>query len=708
MARPSPITSTVALLRKNGDIALALGVFGMLAILMVPLPPLILDLCLAASITISLLIFLVSLYVRRPVEFSSFPILLLITTILRLSLNVASSRLILLNGSKGTDAAGHVIEAFGQFVVGGNYVVGFILFCLLLVINFLVITKGAGRVAEVAARFTLDALPGKQMAIDAELNAGLIDEKAAKKRRAEVGQEADFYGAMDGASKFIKGDAIAAIVFMVVNIVGGIVIGMFMEGLDLRTAATNYTILTIGDGLVSQIPALIISASAGLLVTRVSDPADKPLEAQFADQLLGNPRALGLLAVLASGFIAIPGLRLPFAVLSAGLGGLAYALRGQSAVDAAAVATAGPGGVTANGMPAEPRPEELLRVDALVFEVGLDLVHFVDEKRGGALVERIQRIRRQVASELGVLLPPVHLRDNVRLGTGQYRVLLRGEAIGSGKVVARQVLALDPGTASGPLQGTPGMDPVYGLRGWWVPDTQRLRAQALGYTVVDVPTVLTTHLDDLFRRHAHEIFGRQQLADALERVSADNPRLVEELMPDPLPRAAVLRVFRNLIQEGVGVRDTQAVLEALAEYAPRTRDPDVLTEFVRQRMARAVTARFVGEDNVLHYVGLAADAEDAVLRGLQGGEGGAMTLVLEPEATRKLIVGMRQQSDAWNGAGELVLLVPPLARGPIRRLFEKALPRVPVLSPGEIVPGTGLSREAELSLDKKPLKASAG
>ncbi|MES2640708.1 MAG: flagellar biosynthesis protein FlhA [Myxococcota bacterium] len=690
-------------IRKNGDVGLAVGVFGIIAILMVPLPPILVDVFLALSITVSLLVFLVSLYVRRPVEFSAFPIILLITTIFRLSLNVASTRLILLHGDEGTDAAGHVIEAFGNFVVGGNYVVGFILFCILLVINFMVITKGAGRVAEVAARFTLDALPGKQMAIDGELNSGLIDEKEARRRRAAVAQEADFYGAMDGASKFIKGDAVAAIIIMVINIFAGIIIGVLMEGLDLATAATNYTLLTIGDGLASQVPALIVSAAAGLLVTRVSDLEDKPLEDQFGAQMLGNPRVLAVLAGLSCGFIFIPGLRIPFSIISIILGALAYTMY-KSPVPKARAAD----GTEVPAGPVESRPEDLLRVEPLVVEVGLDLVFLVDEKRGGVLVERIQRIRRQIVTDLGVLLPAVHLRDNVRLGAGQYRVLLRGDAIGTGKVVARQVLALDPGTATTPLQGTPGTDPVYGLKGWWIGDNQRLRAQAQGYTVVDVPTVLTTHLDDLLRRHAHEIFGRKQLAEALERVGADNPRLVEELVPDPLPRASVLRVFRNLIQEGVGVRDAQAILEALAEYAPRTRDADVLTEFVRQRMARAVTARFLGDDGALHYVGLGADAEDAVLRGLQGGDGGVMTLVLEPDTTRKLIVGMRTHAEQWNGSGELVLLVPPLARGPLRRLLEKAIPRVPVLSPGEIVPGTSLAREAELSLgEKKALKSAA-
>jgi flagellar biosynthesis protein FlhA len=642
------------------------------------------------------------------VDFSSFPIVLLITTIFRLSLNVASTRLILLHGSEGTAAAGHVIEAFGNFVVGGNYVVGFILFCILLVINFVVITKGAGRVAEVAARFTLDAMPGKQMAIDAELNAGLIDEKVAKRRRAEVARESDFYAAMDGASKFIKGDAIAAILIMIINILAGVVIGVVMNGMPILESLANYTVLTIGDGLASQIPALITSAAAGLLVTRVQDTEEQSLDSQFGAQMLSNPRAIAVLAGLAACFVLVPGLRIPFAVIAIALGGTAWAMRKQEPAPAPAGAKGGKGaprpagaaGAADRAPPAEAPIEDSLRVDPLVIEVSLDLVYLVDETRGGALVEKVEKIRRQIARDLGVLIPSVRLKDEVRLTGGQYRVLLRGEAIGSGRLVARQLLALDPGTATGALNGTPGVDPVYGLKGFWVGEGQRLRAQSQGYTVVDALTVLTTHLDDLFRRYAHELFGRQQLADALDRIGAANPRLVEELVPDPLPRAAVLRVFRNLVVEGVGIRDAQGVLEALAEYAPRTRDPEVLTEFVRARMARAITARFVGEDGVLYYVALAPDAEDTVVRGLQGGDGGTMQLVLEPEAARRLVRAMKTAAEQWTGNSELVLIVPPLARAPVRRLMEKEMPRLPVLSGAEVVPGTPLQKVGDLALQE--------
>ena len=687
----------IGVLRKNADAVLAVGVFGVLAIMMVPLPPLLLDLLLALSITSSLLIFLVAIYTRRPVEFSVFPTILLVTTLFRLSLGVASTRLILTHGAEGPGAAGHVIEAVGNFLVGGNYVVGFIIFIILVVINFMVVTKGAGRVAEVAARFTLDAMPGKQMAIDAEMNAGLIDEKTAKRRRAEVSKEADFYGAMDGASKFIKGDAIAAILITLINILGGIIIGVGMSGLDLQTALANYTILTIGDGLASQFPALITSAAAGMLVTRVNDVEDNTLDAQITQQVFGNPRVIAILAVLSGAFMLVPGLRLVFFVIAVGLGAVAWVLYNQPTT---AVAEGG----EEEKPPGEAPIEELLKVEPLAVELGLDLVYLGDEARGGLLVERVQRIRRQLATDLGVVIPTVRLRDNMRLTAGQYRVLLRGEVVATGTVVARQNLALDPGGVTTPLKGVEGTDPVFGMKGVWVGDNQRVRAQQLGYTVVDVATVLTTHLDDLLKRYAHELFGRQQLADALARVSQGNPKLVEELTPDPLSGAVVLRIFRNLVAEGIGVRDTQGILEALAEFAPRTRDADVLTEFVRQRLNRAVTARFVGDDGVLRYIGLGADAEDAVSKGLQGGDGGTMQLILDPDTTRRLIQGIRAASEAFAGPGEVVLLVPPLARAPVRRLLEKALPRIPVLSPGEIVPGVSVVRAGDVTISVRPLK----
>ncbi len=697
-ARTNTIPQLLERLRTQGDVLLAGALAAFLVIMVVPLPALALDMLLAVSISVGLLILLVTFYVKKPTEFSVFPMVLLATTLFRLSLNVASTRRILLFGSEGPDAAGNIIETFGQVVVGGSYIVGLVVFIILVIINFVVITKGAGRVAEVAARFTLDAMPGKQMAIDAELNAGLINETDARKRRDAITKEADFYGAMDGASKFIRGDAIAGIIITLVNIIGGILIGVAQEGMSLADAAQIYTVLTIGDGLVSQVPALIISAAAGMLVTRVNDEKEEALHEQFGSQLFGSNRAMGLLAASLFGFALMPGLRLPFIVLGGVAGFVAWrgrqterkAIEGPVADDKDRAGRAGIG---------EDQPvEALLRVEPLAIELGLDLIGLVDERRGGNLVERIQRIRRQLAQELGLLVPAVHLRDNLRLDGGEYRVLLRGEEVARGKAFARQLLAINPGDARGDVKGVASRDPVFGLEALWIPEAERLRAQTLGYTVVDVPTVLTTHLTEVLNLHGHELFSRQHLADVLDRVQADNPRLVEDLIPDQLTRGAVLRVFRNLLREGVSVRDAQTILEALADNAARVRDPDVLTEFVRQRMARHVTRRFGSDDGVIHYIGLAPDAEDAISSGLHSGEGGTMNLTLDPGDARRLLTSLRDAAERWRGSNDVVVLCPPLARGPLRRLTEKVIPRVPVVSPAELLPEVRLERVAVVSL----------
>jgi len=681
-------------LRANSDILMAAAVFGLLAIMIVPLPPVVLDLLLAVSVSLGMLIFLVTLYIRKPLEFSVFPTLLLITTLFRLSLNVASTRLILLNGAGGSRAAGAVIEAFGQFVVGGNYVVGFVVFAILVIINFIVITKGATRIAEVSARFTLDAMPGKQMAIDAELNAGHINEVDARTRRDEISREADFFGSMDGASKFIRGDAIAGIVIMLVNCVGGIVIGTIQEGMSVMEATRNYTMLTIGDGLVGQIPALIISAAAGLLVTRVPDAKNSRLDVQFGEQLLGEPRVLGMLLMCMLGFGFIPGLRVPFLLIGLVVGAIAYQLRNAPPM----VEEPEPEDAAAQQIERPAHPRDLLPLESLSFEVGLDLIYLVDRSKDGELLERIQRVRNQFARELGIVLPPVHLRDNLRLGGGEYVVMIRGEEIGRGRVHARRQLAIDPGTATGKLKGIKGEDPVFGLPACWIPEGMTLKAQARGYTVVDIPTVLTTHFTELMNRHAHELYDIAQLSEALERVGERLPRLVEDLIPEPLSRQAVLRVFRNLIREGVSIRDVQTILEALADYAERTRNPDVLTEFVRQRLSRHISRRFTDTDGVLHYLGLAPESEDAISRGLQASEGGAMNLVLDPEVARRIIESVKSQFESYSGPEQLIILAPPLARGPLRRMMERVLPQISILSPAELLPGVKLDLVGTVSL----------
>ena len=677
-------------LTRNGDVALAMGTFALLAIILVPLPPLALDVLLASSVSLALLLFVATTYVNKPVDFSAFPILLLVTTMFRLALNIASTRLILLHGNE-PGAAGKVIEAFGQFVVGGNTIVGLVIFSILVLINFIVITKGAGRVAEVGARFTLDAMPGKQMAIDAELNAGLIDEKQAKKRRAEVAQEADFYGAMDGASKFIRGDAIAGVLITLVNIIGGVVIGTVQQGMDIGSAMQTYTVLTIGDGLVGQVPALIVSLAAGLLVTRVTDNRDSSLSDQLGSQLSGSPRAWIMVTGALVGLALIPGIGTPFGILAAIVGWVGWQLNNRPQTTDEAQE-----GTTSTGSLDDAHPEDLLGVDPLCIEVGIDLLYMVDDRQGGELIQRIKKIRNQFAQDLGVVLPPVHLRDDLQLESGTYVIKLRGEEIGRGNLKARQQLALDPGSAHGDLRGIRTTDPVFQLPAWWIGDDQVLQAQAQGYTVVDVPTVLTTHLVELMHVHGHELFDVRQLERIMERLQAEAPRLIDDLVPEPLSRQVVLRVLRNLIREGVSIRDIYTVFETLTDYADRTTDPDVLTEFVRQRLARHITHRFTDEDGAVHVVTLGTAGEELVLRSLQTQDGGAPSLALDPQAARNLIVQLRELTESYPGPGQAVVLAPPLARGALRRFLERVLPRIVVLSSAELLPTARLDVVGEV------------
>ena len=694
---PSQTPTFLQRIQSNGDYLLAGSVLGLLIIMLAPMPAWLLDILLAGSIGLSLLLFLTTLSMKRPVDFTLFPSLLLVATVFRLALNVASTRLILLSGSTGTSAAGKIIEAFGQFVVGGSFAVGLVVFTILVLINFVVITKGAGRVADVAARFTLDALPGKQMAVDAELNAGLIDEKTARERRASITREADFYGSMDGASKFVRGDAIAGIVITVVNILGGAFIGVAQQGMTLFEAAERYTILTIGDGLVGQVPALIISTAAGLLVTRVDESGDTELHSQFGAQLLGRPRVLAMAAVVLGAFALIPGLTLPFLIISAGTGALAYA-RWQAQKNAPPEDAVVPEVVEEGDQ--QTKPEDLLPVESLAIEVGLDLVYLVDERRGGELLQKIQRTRNQFATELGVVLPSVHVRDNMVHGSGTYTISLRGEVIGQATVHPRKHLALDPGSAQGGLKGMQTIDPVFGLPAVWITEAQVMQAKSLGYTVVDVPTVIITHFVELMHQHAHELFDMAQLQSVLERIAETDSKLVEDLVPDLLSRAAVLRVFRNLIREGLSTRDAHTILEALADYATKTRNAEDLTELVRQRMARHITRRFADDEGVLHYVALGPKAEQSLLRALQRQEGGGTRLVLDPQTAQQIFEQVQHQTQAWSGASPAVLLAPPLARGELRRMLERVLPQVVVLSSAELLPTVTLDRVGVVELPR--------
>ena len=691
---PKTPPTLMSRLANNGDFLMAAGVLGLVLVMVMPMPPQLLDLLLASSIGLSILLFLTVLYAKRPVDLSIFPTLLLIATVLRLALNVASTRLILLKGHGGSEAAGKIIEAFGQFVVGGNFAVGLVVFSILVIINFVVITKGAGRVAEVAARFTLDAMPGKQMAIDAELNSGLIDEQIAKKRRAEISKESEFYGAMDGASKFVRGDAIAGIIITVINVVGGAFIGVIQNDLSILEAAQIYTILTIGDGLVGQIPALIVSTAAGLLVTRVDGDDESQLHEQFGSQLLSNPRVVSVAAIFLASFAIIPGLRIPFLTIGGALGWIAFQLYRNPPVPESEEDAPPP-----STDPNDARPEDLLPVEALSIEVGVDLLYLVDDRNGGELLQRIQRTRNQFAQDFGIVLPPINLRDNLRLESGEYSFQLRGEEIGGAKLHARKQLALDPGNARGSLQGIKTIDPVFGLPSYWISDAQVLKAQTLGFTVVDVPTVLTTHFVELMNTFAHELYDTNQLDRTLERVTQTNPKLVEELVPEMLSRQTVLRVFRSLIREGLSVRDSTTILEALSDYALKTKDPDVLVEFVRQRLSRHITRRFADEEGIIHYVGLEPQMENVLLQGLQTQDGSAPNLIVDPTVAQTLFTAIQDLTENFSGPSQAVVLAPPLARGALRRMLERVMPRVVVLSSAELLPTVSLDRIGQVSLN---------
>ncbi|HBB41800.1 MAG TPA: EscV/YscV/HrcV family type III secretion system export apparatus protein, partial [Proteobacteria bacterium] len=537
---PAPLSAT----SHRGEIYLAAGVVGILMVMTVPLPAPLMDLLLAVSVTSAVLILLVATSTTSPLEFSVFPSLLLITTLLRLSLNVASTRLILSHGNEGPSAAGHVIQAFGQFVVGGNYVIGIIVFLILVLINFIVITKGAGRVAEVSARFTLDAMPGKQMSIDADLNAGLIDEKQARARRQEIEQEADFFGAMDGASKFVRGDAIAGIVITFINIIGGLIIGTLQQGLTLTAAAHNYTILTVGDGLVSQIPALVISTAAGIVVT--NSASSENLGTALAKELSAYPRAMYMAAAVLALVGLVPGLpAIPFIAVA---GVVALIARRSAVAEEPAVAV----GVETTETESSPdtSPEamaELLDLDVLELEVGFGLISLVDAGKSGDLLSRIKAIRRQAATDLGIIVPPIHIRDNLQLKQGAYRIFIRGVAVAEGEVLLHHLLAMDPGTVERPVEGVATTEPAFGLPALWISDRDREKAQFAGYTVVDLPTVLATHITEVVRSHAHELVGRQEVQELLDHLGKRRPKVVEELVPSLLSLGAVQKVLQNLL-----------------------------------------------------------------------------------------------------------------------------------------------------------------
>ncbi len=658
-----------AVLQFRRENFVAVAVVGLLGIMMIPVPPAVLDVLLSLSISVSIVILLTSIYITKPLDFSIFPSLLLIVTLFRLSLNVASTRLILLRGAEGTDAAGGVIRSFGSFVVGGNYVVGFVVFLILVVINYVVITKGAGRIAEVAARFILDAMPGKQMAIDADLNAGIIDEAEARRRRELISHEADFYGAMDGASKFVKGDAVVGLVIMVINIVGGLVIGMAQHSMSVGDAARTFTILTIGDGLVSQIPSLLISTAAGIVVSRAS--ADTDFGVEITRQVLFNPKALATTAAIVFVLGLVPGIpTLPFVLLASALGATAYLVGRIPRREETAAET--------TEAEVEQPIEHFVEVEPLTLEIGFGLISLV-ERDDADLLAKIREMRRQIATELGFVVAPIHIKDNLQLNPHQYRILLKGVEVAKGEVMMGYWLAIRA-EGEGEVEGIPTTEPAFGLPALWVAEDKVDEAQRAGYTVVDVQTTIVTHVAEVVRRHAWELLSRSDVQAMLDAVAERYPKLVDELVPSNLTLGGVQRVLQNLLRERIPVRDLVTILEALLDHAPTVKEIDVLTERVRQALARQITSLYVAPDGVLYAMVLDAALDREIVEAAASGtvDGGLVGRVAAA-------IKRSFSPDAFGGATP-VLLCSADARRTLRRITEKFLPSLVVLSSAEVHP----------------------
>ena len=660
----------------------------MLAMMVLPLPAFMLDLLFSFNISLSVIVLMTALYTVKPLDFIAFPAVLLVSTMLRLSLNVASTRVVLTEGHTGPDAAGKVIEAFGHFLIGGNYTVGIVVFVILTIINFMVVTKGAGRIAEVGARFTLDAMPGKQMAIDADLNAGLIGEPEARARRKEVAQESEFYGAMDGASKYVRGDAVAGIIVTVVNIVGGLVVGMVQHDLAFDAALKNYTLLAIGDGLVAQIPSLIISTAAGVVVSRVAN--DQDVGGQLINQLFAKPEVLYITAVIIGGMGLIPGMpHFAFILLAAAMGGGAYAISKRvektKTEAAASQAQAAAGGGSAAAAPQESEEatwNDVMPVDTLGLEVGYRLIPLVDKGQGGELLKRIKGIRKKFAQEVGFLSPPIHIRDNLELKPSAYRITLKGVEVGDGEAHAGQYLAINPGMVTGPLPGMMTTDPAFGLPAVWIDNGLREQASTMGYTVVDAGTVVATHLNHLITTHAAELLGRQEVQSLLDHLAKDAPKLVEDLVPKMLPLGSLQKVLQNLLTEGVHIRDMRTIIETLAEHAARIQDPTDLTAIVRIALGRAIVQQMFPGESELPVMALDSKLERLLMQALQasGESGGIEPGLADSLVEQTLMAAQRQEQMGFSP----VLLVGAPLRTLLARFLRRAMPQLRVLSHAEV------------------------
>ena len=663
---------------RNVTMLMGLGVIGVLMIMMIPLPTIILDLLLSFNITMSIVILLMSMYVLKPLDFSVFPSVLLTVTLLRLSLNVASSRLILLHGNEGTSAAGQVIKAFGTFVVGGNYVVGLIVFFVLVLINFVVITKGATRIAEVAARFTLDAMPGKQMSIDADLNAGLITEADARRRRKEIEREADFYGAMDGASKFVRGDAIAGVVITIINILGGLIVGVLQQGMKLTDAAMTYTLLTVGDGLVTQVPALIVSTAAGMLVTRST--ASENLGKEITGQLLVQPRAIGTAAVMLLVFAMIPGMpKFSFIAISVVTGFLAFTLfRTAHKIESEKE------GTPVAAEPAKEPIEMILPLDLLELEVGYGLIPLVDTGQGGELLGRIRAIRRQLALEMGFVVPAIHIRDNLQLKPNEYAILLKGVEVARGDLMPGYYLAITSEDRGIKLKGIETKEPTFGLPAVWISEKEKDGVQAKGFVVVDPATVITTHITEVIKAHADELLGREEVRSLLDNLAKTHPKVVDELVPSQISLGIVQKVLQKLLKERVSIRDILTILETIADYAPLTKNTDVLTGYVRQALARSISKQYRDPDGAITVVTVSPEIEEHINGSVQHSELESFAMP-DPTVIQRMITNLQRFIFTFTSKGlQPIVLSSPQVRGHLRKLLERFFPNIIVLSHNEV------------------------
>ncbi len=664
----------------RSDVLVAVGIILILIFMIVPIPSFMLDLSLTMSITLSILIILVSSYVRKPLDFSVFPSVLLIATLMRLSLNIASTRLILTRGEEGTEAAGKVIKAFGEFVVSGNFVVGLIVFLILVIINFIVITKGAGRIAEVSARFTLDAMPGKQMSIDADLNAGLIDEREARRRREEISKEADFYGAMDGASKFIRGDAIAAIIIMIINIIGGILIGVLQKGMPIGDAVQTYVILTIGDGLAAQIPALITSTAAGIVVSRAATESN--LGQDILQQLFKNPKTLatasGVLLLLG----LIPGLpHLPFILIAIVSGAVAYLMLAKEKKEKEIPPSSPP---EEKPLSLQEQLESLLKVDPISLEIGYNLIPLVEGE--SSLVERIRSLRKQIAMEMGYIVPSIHIKDNLMLKPTQYSILIKGVEIATSEIIPGRFLAIGAKVGQD-IDGIPTKDPAFGVDALWIEEKDLSRAQMLGFTVVDAPSVIVTHLREILKNYGYELLGKQETQRLLDNLAKTHPRVIDDLIPNLLSLSQVQKVLQNLLRERVPIKDLQTILETLAEYANVTKDPDFLTEYVRQALSRQITKSVQNPDSSISAILLEPSLERTLIEALQTTPQG-INFAPDPLMMEKIIEKIKVASEEATIKGyQPVLICSQVIRRFVKRTVERVIPSLPVLSPQELASG---------------------